>query len=241
MANVNHKIDWKRIERLYRAGLLSIWEIARECGTVEGNIRYRAKKEGWKRDLTDAMRSATRHKLVEELAKASETPGAATKLRESSDEEIIELAARTQVEVVRQHQTTLGSGHSLTLRMLSELDATTTLKDELEELIKSTISPSRQRAVMAAVSLASRATTLRNLASSAREWITMERQAFNIAEDRGGNKEQRKMDEMTADQLRQEIIDDAKKLGLDWEPEDIKSKAVGIVASKTTNGSGKMH
>ena len=240
MVNKNPRIDWKRIERLYRAGLLSVFEIARECGTVEGNIRYHAKKEGWKRDLTDAMRSATRHKLVEELAKASETPGAATKLRQSSDEEIIELAAKTQVEVVRQHQATLGSGHSLTMRMLSELDAATTNRGELEELIKSTIAPSRQRAVMAAVSLSARATTLRNLASSAREWITMERQAFNIAEDRGDNKEQRKLDDMTAEQLRAEILKDAKDMGLDLNPEDIGSKAVGIVASKA-NGSSKVH
>lgn len=241
MANVNRRIDWNRIERLYRAGLLSIFEISRQCGTVEGNIRAHAKKHGWKRDLTEGMRSATRTKMIEELAKVSESPEQVDRLVKSTDEEIIELAARTQVEVVRQHQTTLGSGHSLVMRMLSELEAATTRRGELEELIKSTISPIRQQAALAAISLASRATTLRNLATSAREWITLERQAFNIAEDRGDNKEQRKLDEMTAEELRTEIINDAKKMGLDLNPDEIGSKAVGIVANKTTNGSGLKH
>lgn len=241
MANIKKSIPWDKVERLYRAGLLSNHEIARECNTVEGNIRAKAKKEGWKRDLTSEMRASTRNKLIEELAKISDSPDKLNQFKTTTDEEIIELAARTQVEVVRQHQSTLGSGHSLTMRMLSELDAATTNKGELEELIKSTIAPSRQRAIQAAISLSARATTLRNLASSAREWITMERQAFNIAEDRGDNKEQRKLDEMTAEQLRAEIIDDAKKMGLDLSSEDIGSKAVGIVANKAATGNGKMH
>ena len=66
--NSNPRINWERIERLYRAGILSLYEIARECHTVEGNIRYRAKKEGWKRDLTDEVRRAARTKMVENLA-----------------------------------------------------------------------------------------------------------------------------------------------------------------------------
>lgn len=237
MGNANPRTPWTKIERLFRAGVLSIYEIARETNTPEANIRYHAKKNGWKRDLTDEMRSRTRTKLVESLAAGIDTK---EDLRLKTDEQIIELAARTQVEVVRQHQTTLGNGHSLTMRMLSELDAATTHKGELEQLIRSTVAPIRQQAALAAVSLSARATTLRNLASSAREWITMERQAFNIAEDRGDNKEQRKLDEMTAEQLRQEILDDAKKMGLDLNPEDIGSKAVGIVA-KATNGSGMKH
>lgn len=238
MANVKKWIDWAKIERLYRAGLLSVHEIGRECGTAEGNIRHKAKKEGWKRDLTDAMRNATRTKMVEQLANVSDEQ--ADRIKKSSDEELIELAAKTQVEVVRQHQTTLGAGHSLVMRMLSELEAATTQKGELEQLIKSTISPHRQAAALASVSLSARATTLRNLASSAREWITMERQAFNIAEDRGDNKDQRKLDDMTAEQLRQEIIDDAKKMGIDLSPEELGSKAVGVVA-KSANGSGLKH
>lgn len=235
----NKKVDWERVERLYRAGLLSISEIGRECGVPEANIRYYIKTRGWKRDLTDEVRRTARTKMVENLAKVfDDGKGAIDQLKKVTDEQIIEEAAKTQVEVVRQHQRTLGSGHSLTMRMLSELDSTTMHRGELEELIKSTVAPSRQRALMNAVSLSSRATIMRDLATAARLWVTLERQAFNIVDDRdkGNNDQQRKLDEMTAEQLRKEIMDDAKKLGLELTSEDF---ARGV--APTTNGSGKVH
>lgn len=231
------RVDWNRIERLFRAGLLSIAEIGRECNVPEANIRYYSKKLGWKRDLTDEMRSRTRTKLVENLAKASSGIEVLNDLKKATDEEIIEQAAKTQVEVVRQHQKTLGSGHSLTMRMLHELDATTTHRGELEDMIKSTIAPRRQGAILNAVSLGQRATVMRDLATAARMWIVLERQAFNIAEDREKDVKDRKLDEMTAEQLRTEILQDAKKLGLELSSDDFGK---GVV-NKTTNGSGKVH
>ncbi len=185
--------------------------------------------------MTDAMRSRTRTKMVENLAKVFDSgESALDKLQHVTDEELIEQASRTQVQVVREHQKTLGSGHSLTMRMLNELDATTTHRGELEDMIKSTIAPRRQGALLNAISLGQRATVMRDLATAARLWVTLERQAFSIADDRDkDNKEQRKLDEMTSEQLRQEIITDAQKLGLPLE-------GLGV-APKTTNGSGKVH
>lgn len=234
----NKRTDWTRVERLYRAGLLSIYEIARECHTAEANVRYHAKSKGWKRDLTDAMRSSARIKMVENLASFDSVD--ADKLKQSTDDDLIEQAARTQVQVVREHQKTLGQGHSLTLRMLDELDTTTAYKGELQELISTTVAPSRQEALRRAVSLGSRATIMRDLATAARLWVTLERQAFSIADDRDrDNKEQRKLDEMTAEQLRAEIIDDAKKMGLDLDPKELSRRTVGIAAK--TNGTSKVH
>ena len=46
------KIDWEGINREYRAGQVSISLIADAYGCSEGTIRKKAKKEGWKRDLT---------------------------------------------------------------------------------------------------------------------------------------------------------------------------------------------
>jgi hypothetical protein len=236
MANVNKRIDWHRIERLYRVGLVSVNEIARECNVAESVIRYHAKKKGWKRDLTDEVRRTTRTKLVESLAKTNSLGEEIDRLNTATDEELIEQASKTQVQVVREHQKTLGSGHSLTMRMLNELDATTMHRGELEEMIKSSIAPQRQRALLNAVSLGQRATVMRDLATAARLWVTLERQAFNIADDRDkDNKDQRKLDEMTAEELRQEIINDANKMGL-----KLDNLATGI-APKTTNGSGKPH
>lgn len=212
---LNRKTDWKKIERLYRAGLLSIREIAREVNISEGDIRYHAKKHGWKRDLTQQARQAYRTKTVQNLAKIFDSEDLKNQLNNISDEEIIEEAARTQIEVVRQHQRTLGAGHSLTMRLLQELEFTTTTVDELEKLIRDTTAPNRRAALQRMISLPARATTLRDLAAAARLWVTLERQAFNIVDDRDKGEDQKKLDEMTAEELRAEIKDDAKKLGLD--------------------------
>lgn len=235
------KIDWVRIERLYRAGLLSIHEIAREVGTTtESNIRAMAKKSGWTRDLSQEVRNRTRTKMVENLATIFDTSDEAlNKLKNITDESIIEEAARTQVQVVREHQKTLGNGHSLTMRMLNELDATTTHRGELEEMIRSTIAPRRQAAVLNAISIGNRAAVMRDLATAARLWITLERQAFNIQDDRNKDDNAQKLDAMTADQLRAEIVEDAKKLGLELTREDM-GKSMGV-APKSINGNGKMH
>jgi hypothetical protein len=241
MVKGKKRVDWNRVERQFRAGLLSISEIARENGLPEANIRYHAKRLGWKRDLTDEMRSRTRTKMVENLAKVFDTGEAVDKLKQVQDEEIIEQASRTQVHVVREHQKTLGHGHGLTMRMLDELDATTTRRGELESMIKSDVAPIRQRALMNAVSLGARATIMRDLATAARLWVTLERQAFSIADDRdkAADNSQRKIDEMTAEQLRAEIVSDAKKMGLDLNPQDFDQGIAEL--SKTTNGSGKPH
>ena len=43
--------DWEAIERAYRAGLLSIREIASAQCITHGAINKRAKRDGWERDL----------------------------------------------------------------------------------------------------------------------------------------------------------------------------------------------
>lgn len=237
----NKGVHWSKMEKMYRAGVLSTSEIAREFNMSEANVRYHAKKRGWQRDLTKEVREATRIKMVQDLATArvegteEDRKEVLKSLIGATDDQIIEEAAKTQVEVVRQHQKTLGSGHSLTMRMLNELDATTTYQGDLEKQIKSSIAPMRQRAVMNAISLGGRAVVMRDLAIAAKTWVILERQAFNIADDRDkDNKDQRKLDEMTADQLRKEIVEDAKKLGLELTSEQFSQ---GVV----TNGSGKPH
>jgi hypothetical protein len=233
-ANPIRLVDWAKVERQYRAGLLSVCEIARQNNTIESTIRMRAQREGWKRDLTDEMRQTTRNKLVENLANVYSGKDVADSIKSASDEEIIEQASRTQVQVVRSHQGTLSAGHNLVMRMLGELDATTTHTGELVEMIKSNIAPSRQAALQKIASLPGRAQIMRDLAIAAKTWVILERQAFNIADDRDKGQEQRKLDEMTAEQLRTEIMADAKKLGLELTSNDFGPRA-GVSSDKTTH------
>lgn len=42
--------DWEAIETAYRAGMMSLREIAAQHGISEGAIRKRAKRDDWSRD-----------------------------------------------------------------------------------------------------------------------------------------------------------------------------------------------
>ena len=49
--------DWEAIESAYRAGVMSLREIASQHGISEGAIRKRAKKDNWTRDLNAKIKS----------------------------------------------------------------------------------------------------------------------------------------------------------------------------------------
>ena len=56
--------DWDAIEREYRAGQLSVRQIARQYEISDKVIRNRAKALGWERDLTDQVTAKVRSDLV---------------------------------------------------------------------------------------------------------------------------------------------------------------------------------
>ena len=107
--------DWEAIEREYVAGQLSISEISRQFGCTRGAIQNRAKKHGWKRDLTDAVRRETKNRLVApEMAPATRDP--------ATEKDIIEHAAAKAVEVIRQHRQLIGRTLRLAEDILVESD-----------------------------------------------------------------------------------------------------------------------
>lgn len=91
MAKAGRKqIDWELVEREYRAGKLSIREIARVAGCAESMIRKKAKAEGWYRDLSAKIDEQVRNKLVRSEVR---TPAA-------TEREIIEAASDTNVAII---------------------------------------------------------------------------------------------------------------------------------------------
>lgn len=88
---------WEQIRNEYRAGTLSVRDIAKAFGPTEAAIRSRAKKEAWERDLTDQVRAATRAKLNAAEATPSAKP-----------QEIIAAAADRNFKTVQAHMKSLG-------------------------------------------------------------------------------------------------------------------------------------
>jgi hypothetical protein len=108
--------DWEAIEREYRAGQLSVREIARQYAVSEGAIRKRAKAEGWERALADVVRKAVREKQVR-----ADGTQEGTQAQRATDREIVERAAQRGFEVVTSHRRDLTQLHGIKRVLMDRL------------------------------------------------------------------------------------------------------------------------
>ena len=153
--------------------MLSIRQIARQHAVSDKSVRNRAHDEGWTRDLTAKVRT----QVCTEIRKLDAGEEART------ERDIVQAAARRSVEVVRQHRHTIGRGRDLVDRLINELEATTSHLGELESAIQAADDDERKKsAMLRAISLPSRASIIRDLSTSAKNWVVMERQAFGLDE-----------------------------------------------------------
>ena len=57
-------IDWEKIQKLYLAGHMTLQEMSDECGVVISAITRKAKKNGWTRNLSVAIRESAKAKIA---------------------------------------------------------------------------------------------------------------------------------------------------------------------------------
>lgn len=148
MRTPKKSIDWPGIEHDYRNGDMSIRDLAKWYSVSEAAVRKRAKANGWTRQ-EDAPKQSVKRKEISVTYSVPET----IVTTETTDPEAI-----------------VGRGRNLALRMLDELNAATSRLDELETfIVEATEGDESQRrveALMKAVSLSSRANTLKALAQA---------------------------------------------------------------------------
>jgi hypothetical protein len=198
-------IDWDAIEGPYRAGVLSVREIARKHDISEKAIRKHAEEFGWERDLTAKVQQKVRNDLVRKQVRTADP---------ATEREIVEQAAAVQVHVVREHQK-LGSRGMRTVQLLSQrLDEAIANSDEITDEISSEADGEKRRRMLRAVSLGSLITLAANLGNAARTWIGIERQAFNIPDDETPPPPPTPMDELTDDEIDRRIAELAKEAGI---------------------------
>lgn len=151
MTDEKKPVDWAEIERDYRAGTMSIRELAAWYGLSDTAIRKRAKKDGWERANPKA---GSHREPPREPEPAKLYVGTVLTPENTTPEAIV------------------GRGRNLVMRMLDELDATTTRIGELEDMIVSAIDEGaddkQKQAAMAAVSLKGRSEVLKALATAAK-------------------------------------------------------------------------
>lgn len=165
-------IDWEAIEREYRAGQLSVVEIGRQHSISHTAINKRAKRDGWSRNLAARVRAEVSARLVSaEVSVETETAA-------------VELAAARGVQIVREHQASIGRGQKLVGVLFGELEEATVSIEEIEEAIEEETASyrggQRRAAMLRAVALPSRATVITNLAGALKTLVGLERQAFSL-------------------------------------------------------------
>ena len=111
------QVDWESVERDYSAGLLSLREIAAKYGVDESGIRYKAKRNGWTRDLSKKIEQRTEDKLRKDLLRSE--------LRSEntiSEKEVIEANAQAIVNIKLGHRTSIKKVNSLVESLLDEIE-----------------------------------------------------------------------------------------------------------------------
>ncbi|GEP11669.1 hypothetical protein [Methylobacterium gnaphalii] len=156
MAKAKKPIDWAAVEREYCKTDQSIREIARWYGISDKAIRLRAKEKKWPPRGEGAPQA---------------TPQAAQSISDAV-EPIVERIRTLPADFDASPEAIIGRGQKLAVRMLDELEADTANIGEIEEAIEEANSGKnaarRRDAMLKAVSLSSRAGTLKNLALAAK-------------------------------------------------------------------------
>jgi predicted DNA-binding protein YlxM (UPF0122 family) len=158
-------IDWEGIEQDYRAGQFSLHEIAKKHEITHQAISIRAKRKGWKRDLSRQVKKRLAEKLVTDVVG-----------RPATEEEITEAAAQRAVELIKLHRKDIANLQEQEQKILAELGDNPT---------KLWVGQYQGQVIEHVVGIAvtERASALQALASVQHKRIALERQAYGIDDD----------------------------------------------------------
>lgn len=170
--------DWDRIEADYRAGLMSLRELAAPHGVTEAAIRKRAKRDGWERNLQAKIQAkadaiVARRAVLAQGAKVAER-------------EIIEANAERIAQVRGEHRADITRARALALQMLAELECVTGSLEDFEQLGEVLRNPDdrgqdkRNELYQKVISSAGRVDSLKKLAETLKTLISLEREAYGL-------------------------------------------------------------
>lgn len=176
------KPDWERIEAEYRAGVLSLREIAKlHLGVSHVTIKRRADKEGWTRDLAERIQA----KAEDLVTRQAVTPDV-TRQRSVTEREVIEANAAQIAQVRSDHRADISRARSLAMTLLAEVEEETGSLDHLRELGELLFNPDERgrdrlnETYMKIISSAGRIDSMKRLAETLRHLIALEREAYGL-------------------------------------------------------------
>lgn len=185
--------DWELIETLYRAGLLSLREIAiASPGVNHVAIARRAKKLGWVQDLSAKIKAKADDLVTRQTVTADVTAN-----RIVSDKAVVDANAQVIADIRMSHRQDIGRNRKLAIKMMEELETLTDNRElfaQLSDLLASVEEgedgtsdayEKMQQAFRGALSLPGRVKMSKELSETLRVLIALERQAYGVDDGAG--------------------------------------------------------
>lgn len=178
------KPDWEAIEAAYRAGVLSLREIASQHSISDTAIRKRAKKEGWSRDLAAKVNSR-----ASDLVRRKEVRTQVRTENALSERELIEANAEVIATVRMAHRGDIRHARVLTNALFDELSAECGDVEALRKLGELMLAPDENgrdrlnEIYHQIISLPERVKSMKNLSDTLKTLIGLEREAYSIPDD----------------------------------------------------------
>ncbi len=174
-------VDWERVELDYRAGVMSLREIASVASISEGAIRKRAKRDGWSRDLSAKVASR-----ADDLVRKSEVRSEVRSAQAISEKETVEASAQAIANAIISHRKDIARNRGLANKLLTELEAQVDSPEEFEKLGEMMYSPDDKGMdklndlYKKVTSLPSRIDSAKKLGETLKVLIALEREAYGV-------------------------------------------------------------
>ncbi|HDU8708046.1 hypothetical protein ISO36_08895 [Morganella morganii subsp. morganii] len=173
--------DWEAIESAYRAGVMSLREIASQHDISEGAIRKRAKRDDWSRDLNAKIKARS-----DDMVRKQEVRRQVRTETTLSERVLIEATAEVITNVRMEHRGDIRRARELANLLFDELSAECADVTALEKLGELMIDPDDNgrdklnELYHAVISLPERVKSAKALSETLKNLIGLERQAYGL-------------------------------------------------------------
>lgn len=181
------KPDWEAIETAYRTGSQSVREIAAQFGISHAAISKRAKKESWDRDLQARIQAK-----ADALVTKREVTKKVTTEKVVTERQIVEANAEVIANVRMEHRGDIRRARTLTNSLLEELESECSdvaALSQLGELLRREDDKGMDKLndlYHKIISLPGRVKSMKDLADSLKNLISLERQAYSLDDPDAG-------------------------------------------------------
>jgi hypothetical protein len=201
------RTDWEAVERDYRTSQFTLRELAAKHGATHTTISRRAERDGWTKDLSEAIRQATNAKLIEATVQQE-----CTSAHQSATEAVLG-AAELNKQVILGQRSRVVEATRVAMGLLAELQATSTSAEELQrmfELMTAELAGPDLAAAQAQfrelMRLHSRVGSVQKLMDALGKAQAMEAAAFSLAPAADQNKPPKSLYEAGDDELLADIL-----------------------------------